>query len=334
MERSTPESSRVGSGAAFPFKMCNLKSFLLVSFVLLSAGLWALDVRAADESEKGGHTADKHADDAAHHEPNAIEHVMDSKDIPLFHSFWPYHIPLPPGITKFMVLELIAAGLIMAIYIPLARRIASGAPPRGAWDNTFEVLLTYVRDQIAVPGIGEHDADRFAPFLWTLFLFILFNNLLGMLPFGGSATASIFVTLGLAIVVFFAIHGSAISKLGFKHYASALWPDIDLPAGMGLVIKPLIFSVEWLGVLVRNVVLAVRLFANMFGGHMLLATVLIFIYTAGKAGIPLLWGTVTVSSVVGMVLLDLLELFVAFLQAYIFTFLASLFIGMAMHPEH
>ena len=98
----------------------------------------------------------------------------------------------------------------------------------------------------------------------------------------------------------------------------------------------MIFLLEWMGVLVRNAVLAVRLFANMFAGHVVLATLLIFIWSAGTAvGIGLgLWSAVTVSSVLGQVALSLLELFVACLQAYIFTFLAALFMGMAMHPAH
>src|SRR5262249_5384245 len=159
------------------------------------------------------------------------------------------------------------------------------------------------------------DADRFVPFLWTLFLFILFNNLLGMLPFAGSPTASIYVTGALALCVFFAIHGSATAKMGFWHYLKSYWPQIEVPFMMGIVLKPLIFVLELNGALVRNLVLAVRLFANMFAGHMVLATLLTFIALAGGVSFAL-WSTITVSSVLGMVALSLLEIFVAFLQAY------------------
>src|SRR5947209_18789321 len=103
---------------------------------------------------------------------------------------------------SFMILELIAAALIVIIYVPIARRARSGAPPRGFFWNTFESILTFLRDQVARPNIGHHDADRFVPFLWTLFLFILFNNLLGMLPFFGAATASLSVTGALALCAF------------------------------------------------------------------------------------------------------------------------------------
>jgi F-type H+-transporting ATPase subunit a len=112
-----------------------------------------------------------------------------------------------------------------------------------------------------------------------------------------------------------------------------LWPQIDVPFPLGYVIQPLVFIIEIVGLLVRNAVLAVRLFANMFAGHMVLATILIFIYAAREVN-PGLWGAITLSSVFGILALSLLEIFVAFLQAYIFTFLTALFMGMALNPQH
>ena len=94
----------------------------------------------------------------------------------------------------------------------------NGDLPRGRCWNAFESLLTFVRNEIARPNIGEHDADKYVPFLWTLFLFILFCNLLGMLPFLGSPTASIWVTGGLALCSFVMLHGAAIAKMGRSHY--------------------------------------------------------------------------------------------------------------------
>jgi F-type H+-transporting ATPase subunit a len=290
------------------------------------------DVHQADQAKSGDHG------DAAHHDPNALEHVTDSKDEwHLFMAFPPKSIPLPHignfYITKFMILEVIAALLICVIYIPLAKKIQSTGVPRGAHHNFFEVLLTFIRDQVAKPSLGEHEADRFVPFLWTMFLFILFNNLLGMVPFGGSATASLYVTGALALIVFGFMHGSGVAKMGFGPYVASLWPHMDVPFPLGYFIKPLVFTLEWVGVIVRNAVLAVRLFANMFAGHTVLATLLIFIYMARNTA-PLMWAGITVSSVFGIIALSLLELFVAFLQAFIFTFLTALFMGMALHPEH
>jgi F-type H+-transporting ATPase subunit a len=291
---------------------------------------------AADEKKHDAHDAKGNGE---HHEGehkfNPMSHVLDDKygDWHLFEEFEPRHIHLPWPLTKFMVLEVIAAVLVIIVYVPLARRMQSGEPPRGLFANMFESLLTFVRENIAKPGLGEHHADHHVPFLWTLFLFILFNNLLGMFPFGGSATASIYVTLGLALVVFFAIHGSAVKEMGFKHYLETMWPHIDVPFPMGFPIKLLVAIIEVVGILVRNAVLAVRLFANMFAGHLVLAVILGFIkLAAGQA--TGMWATVTISSVLGIVALSLLELFVAFLQAYIFTFLTALFMGMAIHPQH
>jgi F-type H+-transporting ATPase subunit a len=232
-----------------------------------------------------------------------------------------------------MILELIAALLVIAIYVPMARRLRNGEPASGWRDNAFEVLLTFIRDEVAKPSIGEHDADRFVPFLWTLFLFILFCNLLGLVPFLGSPTASIYVTGALAVCVFFAIHGSAVAKMGLIPYVKSLWPHMDVPFPLGLVLKPLVFVIEIVGVLVRNAVLAVRLFANMFAGHMVLATVLLFIVAAANTAFGL-WFSITLTSILGVIALSLLEIFVAFLQSYIFVFLAALFMGMAMHPQH
>jgi F-type H+-transporting ATPase subunit a len=337
---------------------------------------------AKPHGEHGGH-ADHDKEHAEHKEMTATEHVGDADEIHVFTSIWPHHIPLPKifgfQITKFMVLEALASLLVLAIFIPLGQRIRHGEPARGWFWNCFEVLLTFVRNEIAKPSLGEDKADTYVPFLWTMFLFILVNNLLGMIPFLGSATASIYVTGALALIVFFAIHGSAIMSMGSApahghghgddhghdhahddhghgrdhheapatpqnpvlvfvqgtgRYLYSIWPQIDVPIPIvGFLIKALVFVIEIVGILVRNGVLAVRLFANMFAGHMVLATILMFITMA--AGTPvLLWGTITASSVFGIVALSLLEIFVAFLQAYIFTFLAALFMGMAINPQH
>jgi F-type H+-transporting ATPase subunit a len=311
---------------------------------LLFAGL-ALAAKAEhdDAEPAGAEPAEKHE----HGPPDPLEHVVDSDHIELFMSFGPEQVHIPAlfhydlgGKTyqfpsKYMLLELLAAIIVAALYIPLGMKLRSGELPSGWRHNLRDVLLTFVRDDIAKPAIG-HDADRYVPFLWTMFLFILVNNLLGMVPFFGAATGNIFVTGGLALCVFFAIHGSAAAKMGVGHYLGSMWPHFDVPYGLGYILKPMIFLLEWMGVLVRNAVLAVRLFANMFAGHVVLATLLIFIFSAGTAaGVGLgLWSAVTVSSVLGQVALSLLELFVACLQAYIFTFLAALFMGMAMHPAH
>ena len=114
----------------------------------------------------------------------------------------------------------------MLIYVPLARRVAERRAAQRRWWNAFESLLTFVRNDIAKPNLGEHDADKYVPYLWTLFLFLLFCNLLGMIPFMGSPTASIWVTGALALISFIMLHGAAIVKMGLR-VLQAHWPRHD-----------------------------------------------------------------------------------------------------------
>jgi F-type H+-transporting ATPase subunit a len=283
---------------------------------------------------------------------NPVDHVKDSPHIHLTDSlFGGLSINLPKlnlfgyqfQVTKFMVLELIAAVLILAIFIPLCRRASKGELPKGPFWNAFESLLTFIRNDVAKPTLGDHDADHYVPFLWSMFIFILFMNLLGMFPFLGSPTASIWVTGGLAVCALVMMHGAPIAKHGLFHYVKSTWPHIELGHNIvavifGTFLSAVIWLIEMGGTLIKAFVLAVRLFANMFAGHMVLASILLFIVIVGNSvGNPLsspLWHTVTFASVLGVVALSMLELFVAFLQAYVFVFLTSLFMGMLLHPEH
>jgi F-type H+-transporting ATPase subunit a len=279
---------------------------------------------------------------------NPTEHVSDAPYLHLTDVlFGGWTIPLPKlnllgyqfQITKFMVLELLAAILAIVIFVPLCRRASKGDLPKGPFWNAFESLLTFIRDEVALPNIGEHDADHYVPFLWTMFVYILFMNLLGMFPFLGSPTASIWVTAGLAVCSFVMFHAAPIATHGFIPYLKSTWPHIELghnpvAVAFGFLISLAIWVIEMVGTVIKSFVLAVRLFANMFAGHMVLASVLLFIVIVGQHSLNLVWGMVTVASVAGVVGLSLLELFVAFLQAYVFVFLTALFMGMALHPEH
>ena len=267
-----------------------------------------------------------------------MEHVQDSDHWSFFDHIT-HSISLEPlniggfQITKFMILQLIACGVILGIYIPIARRARSGELPKGGFWNGFEVLLTFIRSNVAQPTLGKKDADKYVPFLWTLFLFILVNNLLGMIPFMGSATGSIGVTGALAVIALLMMHGAPMWEKGPVKYLKSLWPHIDVPYA-GPFFSAMIYVIELLGTFIKSFVLSVRLFANIFAGHIVLAMILSFIVQAWSGGFTAIWGVVTVSSVLGVTALSLLELFVAFLQAYIFTFLTALFMGMALHPDH
>lgn len=236
--------------------------------------------------------------------------------------------PLDFKITKFMVLELVAAVIVAVLFIWVAQRMRGGHRPRGRLWNLLEVFLLYFRDHVVRPTIG-HGADRFMPLLWTLFFFILGCNLLGMIPWMGSPTGSLSVTGALAFVAFLVTISTGMKKLGPVGYWKAQVPHLDVPAALKVVLVPMIFAIELLGLLIKHSVLAVRLLANMMAGHVVLAVIIAFIGAASGA----VWFAVMPASVLGATALSLLELFVAFLQAYIFVFLASLFIGMALHPH-
>jgi F-type H+-transporting ATPase subunit a len=196
--------------------------------------------------------------------------------------------------------------------------------------NLLETFVVFIRDDVARKSIGHHDGDRFVPFLATLFFFVLACNLLGMVPWTGTATGAMGTTLALALITFCVVVGSGMKKLGPVGFWAAQVPPMDLPLPIAVILKPFIFAIEVFGLAVKHFVLSVRLLANMFAGHLVLAVLIGFIaQTSGMA----IWYGVVPASVLGSVALSLLELLVAFIQAYIFAFLASLFIGMAVHPH-
>ncbi len=237
--------------------------------------------------------------------------------------------PLDLKVTKFMVIELVVAILIAVFFIGLGQALRGGAVPRGRFRNMLEAMLLYFRDSVARPCIGHHDGDKFVPFLWTIFFFVLGCNLFGMLPWMGSPTGALAVTGALAFITFVVVMGSAVAKLGPVGAVKSFVPHMDLPFVLKVMMIPLIFCIEVLGMFIKHGVLAIRLLANMMAGHVVLAVVFAFIAAATGAA----WYVVTPASVLGATALSLLELFVAFLQAYIFTFLAALFIGAAVHPH-
>jgi F-type H+-transporting ATPase subunit a len=274
------------------------------------------------------------------HSENPLAHVVDhpTLDLPFWRSPFEIEVPLPRipivgiQLTRFMVMQLIASALVILVMVPVVRHISRTPYSRGWFMNMFEAMLLFIRDDVARPAIGGHGADRFLPFLWTAFFFVLFNNLLGMIPGFASPTANVNVTGALALMTLATVIGAGVREMGFAGYWLSIVPHLDVPWALKVFfLWPLMFVIEIAGLLIKHTVLAVRLFANMFAGHVVLAVILGFILIP-----PLLSGTfflVTPASLIGVALLSLLELFVAFLQAYIFTFLAALFIGSAVHPH-
>lgn len=263
-----------------------------------------------------------------------FEHVKDAEsvhfplklhwEIPQPFEAWGIHV------TKFMIIEAIVAVIMLWLFLGLARSVASGKPPRGRLWNMLEVVLLFIRDKVARQAIGHHDGDRFLPFLWTTFFFILLLNLFGLLPWAGSPTAEIWVTLVLAVVTFAVVLTAGMKKYGPLGFWLGQVPHMDVPPIMAIFLKPMIFVIEVFGMFIKHSILAVRLFANMFAGHLVLAVILGFIVQTAALGI---WYLVAPASLLGAISLSLLEVMVAFLQAYVFTFLAALFIGMAVHQH-
>jgi F-type H+-transporting ATPase subunit a len=221
----------------------------------------------------------------------------------------------------------VALILILAFVI-LAKRVKHGRPAKGRLWNMFEAFLLFIRDEIARPAIGHHDADRFVPLLWTIFMFVLGCNLLGMLPWLGAPTASFSVTLALAAVTFATVIVAGSIRFGVLGFWKNQVPHMGLPMVLAIPIVPMLFAIEVLGLFIKHVVLGVRLLANMVAGHLVLLAVMGLAVAAANSS---MWPVTAGISVVGSALFSLLELFVAFLQAYVFTFLSALFIGAAVH---
>jgi F-type H+-transporting ATPase subunit a len=239
--------------------------------------------------------------------------------------------PLDLKLTKFMILESIVAVVMILLFCWAALKLRRPGAPRGSLVNMLESMIVFIRDEVARPAIGKHDADHFLPFLLTVFFFIVGCNLFGLLPWAGSATGALATTGALALATFGVVIFSGMAKLGPVHFWLAQVPHMDLPGPMAVLLKPMIFVIEVIGLLIKHFILAMRLLANMMAGHLVLVVILTFIAASASQGA--IWYAVTPASVLGLVALSLLELLVAFIQAYIFTFLSALFIGMAVHPH-
>jgi F-type H+-transporting ATPase subunit a len=281
-----------------------------------------------------------------------FHHVVDDATLVFSESLHlEYHLPQVAGyqLTKFHLFIALAAIIVAVLMIWIGRKMATGENPRGKLWNMLESLLYFVRDKIAKPGLGD-EADKYVPFLTTIFLFIFMANLLGMIPFLGSPTASIAVTFALALCSFVVIHTAGIQEMGFGKYIKSFVPHIHLEGGplirgMGFLITVGMAFLEYLTAFIRLAVLSIRLFANMLAGHTALFMILFFIqFVSRPVSDPMggylhdapgwLYYVITPFSVVIAVALSMLELFVAGLQAFVFTLLTSIFIGLAKHPAH
>jgi F-type H+-transporting ATPase subunit a len=191
----------------------------------------------------------------------------------------------------------------------------------------METLVLYVRDEIAEKNIG-HDGRKYVPLLLSFFFFILVAALLGLMPFTSTSTANLSVTMGLAIVSFLAMQWAGISKYGVVHHFKNM-----IPPGLPILLLPIMIPVELLSMFTRPFALMIRLFANMLAGHMVIASLLLLIPLMAGVNFAFGVGMVPISLVLALFIM-ILEVLVAFIQAYIFTLLTSIFIGMNAHPAH
>jgi len=278
---------------------------------------------------------------------NPVEHVVN-------HAWWVTESGW--WIWSAQQSTLVLAGILtVLIGLWLAKHVQTGPESQGAsryvtrnpFAHMIEFIADYLRREIVRPMLGER-TDRFMPYLWTLFFFILVNNMLGLIPIldlmyvlntgmsdgswkkehiapiGGTATQNLFVTAVLATFSFFVINAAGVKELGVKGYLQ------HLTAGSPVYVWPIMIPIEILGTFIKPIALALRLFANMTAGHTLLATLFMFVGMAMHA--PFIIGAgVTVASVLGAIAIYFLEIFVGFLQAFVFMFLTAVFISLLSH---
>jgi F-type H+-transporting ATPase subunit a len=238
------------------------------------------------------------------------------------------------SITKHVLFMMFAAVLVAALLIIAARDAqrerASGAGrgPKGA-ANVVEAMVLFIRDEIALKNIG-HGGERFVPYIVSVFFFVLFCNILGLVPWGASPTGNVAVTMALALCTFVIVELAGMRELGFKGYMGTIF---YAPHGMNLAMKipmyVIMTPVEFLGKLTKPFALTIRLYANMTAGHAVVLALTGLAVTATVANA--LW--VIPFPILMAVAIMVLEIFVAFLQAYIFAMLSAVFIGLIRHAH-
>ena len=281
------------------------------------------------------------------HDPSDIitPHITDSHcmEVPGFPKFWEVHeVELPRwaplhigGVeidmspTKHVVMLLLAAALCCILLIGAARahkrHTHDVGRPKG-FAAGIEAMVLYIRQEVALPNLGPH-GEGYAPFILGLFFFILIANLLGLIPFGSTATGNISVTATLAIITFVVVEFAGMRAQGLGYLSTIFYWNKDLPLAMRVPMFVLLTPIEFIGKLTKPFALTIRLFANMTAGHIVVLALIGLIFTFKSYVL----GTAPLLMAVAIMLL---ELFVAFLQAFIFSLLASVFIGQIREAHH
>ena len=273
---------------------------------------------------------------------NIVEELAGHvKDSTAFHFPWPLgHVEIPEflvsiGITKYVILEMVVAALLVAIFVPMVSRVRGGQPVKGRFWNMIEAILVTLKENVIVPAIGnQKDAAPYIPYLWTLFFFILFCNLIGMVPGLGTPTGAVTVTATLAICTLVVVTVTGVVRHGPIGFWTGMVPHIEGkigPVSLATVLSPFLFVLEVFSFFLKHCTLCIRLMATMFGGHLMLAVFFTFITMASWS--LYVWLPVTILSLFAALAVNILELLIACLQAYVFTFLTAIYIGMAIHQH-
>ncbi len=232
----------------------------------------------------------------------------------------------PTKHVVFMLLAATTAVLVLVTAGNASRRQHATAGHTKGFAGAIEAMALYLRNEVVLPNVGHH-GEKFVPFGLTLFFFILCCNLWGLIPYGATATGNISVTATLAIITFFVVEIAGIRANGLGYLSTLFYWNKELPFPMRVIMFFVMSPVEMVGKLTKPFALAIRLFANMTAGHIVLLAILGLIFSFESwaiAGAPVLMATA----------ISILELFVSFLQAFIFTLLASVFIGQIREAHH
>lgn len=223
--------------------------------------------------------------------------------------------------TKHTIFLWLSALLCILLFIPTKRKYDGDDVPATRGANFIEALVLFIRNEMAIANIGKEQGPRYVPFLLTVFFLILFMNLLSLVPYGAAATGNLAVTAALALMTFVMTQIAGMRAHGVVGYWTGL-----VPSGVPWFLYPIMIPIEIMGLLTKPFALTVRLFANMTAGKVVIFSLI---------GLIFLFESVVVSpiSVAFTLFILVLKLFVSFLQAYVFTMLSSLFIGMASHAH-
>jgi F-type H+-transporting ATPase subunit a len=321
---------------------------LLLALLVAASTLGAQAPAApADASHAAAATASEHLGGCEEYAPGDFisPHITDAHclEVPNGWRIWePREVELPRWApihigkvavdlspTKHVVFLLIAAFLCCVVLISAARahvrHTHAAGRPKG-FATGIEAMVLYIRNEVALPNLGPH-GEKYAPFILALFFFILFANLLGLIPFGSTVTGNISVTATLAIITFCVVEVAGMRANGLGYLRSIFYWNNDLPALLRLPMLLLMTPIEVASKLAKPFALAIRLFANMTAGHIVVLALIGLVFTFKSYAI----GLAPLTMAVGIMML---ELFVSFLQAFIFSLLASVFIGQMREAHH